>query len=122
MSEQEYKITGKITAINPKEDISNGQYKKITFVVTNQDGYKDSDKDYAFEIFEKSDVEKSKVDNFVKFNKVGQVVDVSFNIDCRAGNKGYWTTLKAWKVFKAEGNEPTEGTDPDPATEEEAPW
>lgn len=119
MSEQEYKITGKITNINPKESISNGQYQKVTFVVTNQDGYNDSDKDYAFEIFEKSDSEKSKVDNFLKFNKVGQVVDVNFNIDCRAGNKGYWTTLKAWKVFKSDTDtEPTEGTDDD----EEAPF
>ena len=115
MSEEEYKITGKITAINPKEDISNGQYQKITFVVTNNDGYKDQEKEYAFEIFEKSDVEKSKVDNFVKFNSIGQLVDVSFNIDCRAGAKSYWTTLKAWKVFKADSAEPDAALEEEPA-------
>jgi len=117
MSEQEYKITGKITAINPKEEIAQGQYQKITFVVTNGDGYEGKDKEYAFEIFEKTGLEKSKVDNFVKFNSVGQLVDVSFNIDCREGTKSYWTTLKAWKVFKAEGS--GEAPAPGPALEEE---
>ena len=41
----------------------------MTFVVSNNDGYEGAEKQYAFEIFEKSDGEK--IENFNKYNKVG---------------------------------------------------
>ncbi len=40
-----------------------------------------------------------KVDNFMKYNKVGQMVDVSFNANSREYQGKYYTDLSAWKVF-----------------------
>ena len=112
-----YKITGTITAINQPESISGGKYNKMSFAVTNQDGYEGSDKLWGFEIFEKSDGEK--IANFQKYNKVGSVVDVSFEIRTNENNGRYFTSLSAWKVFKAEGSGETVA---DEATEEEPPF
>ena len=94
-------ITGNITSINAPEAISGGKYNKMTFVISNKDGYEGADKDYAFEIFEKSDGEK--IENFNKYNKVGSAVDVSYEIRCNENNGRWFTSLSAWKVFKAEG-------------------
>lgn len=95
------KITGKITEINEPEAISGGKYNKMTFVVSNNDGYEGAEKQFAFEIFEKSDGEK--IENFNKYNKVGSAVDVSYEIRCNENNGRWFTSLSAWKVFKAEG-------------------
>ena len=73
----------------------------MSFALTNQDGYEGADKLWGFEIFEKSDGEK--IANFQKFNKVGSAVDVSFEIRTNENNGRYFTSLSAWKVFKAEG-------------------
>ena len=94
-------VTGNITSINAPEAISGGKYNKMTFVVSNKDGYEGADKQYAFEIFEKSDGEK--IENFNKYNKVGSAVDVSYEIRCNENNGRWFTSLSAWKVFKAEG-------------------
>jgi len=107
-----YKITGKITAISQPESISGGKYNKMSFAVTNQDGYEGADKLWGFEIFEKSEGEK--IANFQKFNKVGSLVDVSFEIRCNENAGRYFTSLSAWKVFKAEAE-----AEADPALEEE---
>jgi len=107
-----YKVTGKITAISQPESISGGKYNKMSFAVTNQDGYEGADKLWGFEIFEKSEGEK--IANFQKFNKVGSLVDVSFEIRCNENAGRYFTSLSAWKVFKAEAE-----AEADPALEEE---
>jgi len=107
-----YKVTGKITAISQPESISGGKYNKMSFAVTNQDGYEGADKLWGFEIFEKSEGEK--IANFQKFNKVGSLVDVSFEIRTNENNGRYFTSLSAWKVFKAEAE-----AEADPALEEE---
>ena len=45
-------------------------------------------------------------DSFLKFNKVGQTVDVSFNVESREYNDRFYTDLQAWKVFtNASGSE-----------------
>lgn len=96
-----YKVTGKITAISPSESISGGKYNKMSFAVTNNDGYEGAEKLWGFEIFEKS--EGDRIANFNKFNSLGQVVDVSFEIRTNENGGRYFTSLSAWKVFKAEG-------------------
>jgi len=110
-----YKVTGKITAISQPESISGGKYNKMSFAVTNQDGYEGADKLWGFEIFEKSEGEK--IANFQKFNKVGSLVDVSFEIRCNENAGRYFTSLSAWKVSKAEAE-----AEADPAIEEEVPF
>ena len=49
-----------------------------------------------------------KADNLIQYNKVGNKVDISFNLRGRAwtnpqGETKYFNSLDAWKVFKAEG-------------------
>jgi len=97
----EYKETGTITFIGKPESISNGQYAKLVFVITNNSGYEGAEKQFAFEIFQGTDGER--IENFNKYNKVGNVVDVSFDIRTNENNGRWFTSLSAWKVFKAEG-------------------
>ena len=102
----ENKITGTISAIKPAEEIAQGKYRKLVFAVTNNEGYEGSEKLYAFEIFEKADGDK--IANFEKFNRVGQVVDVSFEIRVNENAGRYFTSLSAWKVF---GNKSASASD-----------
>jgi hypothetical protein len=44
------------------------------------------------------------VQNFNKFNKEGDTVKVDFNISTNEWKERYFTSLQAWKVFKAEGS------------------
>ena len=86
----------KITKINEVESGTSKvgkSWKKLTFVGETQEQYNNL---YAFELFG-----EEKVDNFVKFNKVGDVVDVDFNVSTREWEGRYFTSLSAWKVFKA---------------------
>lgn len=50
---------------------------------------------------------KDKAENLLKFNKVGEFVDVSLNLKGRAwtnpqGDVKYFNTIEAWKVFKSD--------------------
>ena len=52
---------------------------------------------------------KDKAENLIKYNKVGDKVDVSINLRGREwtnpqGEVKVFNTLEAWKVFKAETN------------------
>lgn len=96
-------VTGKITKIlevvkGQKKDGS-GEWEKLTFVLDNNEQYNNI---FAFEIFG-----KDKVENFNKYQKVGQTVTVDFNVNTNEwtspqGELKFFTTLQAWKVFKAE--------------------
>jgi len=100
----------KITKVNEVESGTSKagkSWKKLTFVGETQEQYNNL---YAFELFG-----EEKVDNFVKFNKVGDVVDVDFNVSTREWEGRYFTSLSAWKVFKAntEANQvPSPADDP----------
>jgi len=50
----------------------------------------------------------------LKYNKVGQEVDVSFNVQTNEYKGKYYTSLQSWKIFKAEAGEAT----PEAAQEE----
>ena len=93
----ELKASGKIIEIKPVEAVKNGQYNKLVYVVQNNDGYKGAEKTLAFEIFEKSDGQR--IENFQKYNSVGDFVDVTFDVESRAGTgkaEGrYFTSLKS---------------------------
>jgi len=73
------------------------EWQKQLFVVANNDGYEGKEAIYCFEIFG-----EEKVQNFNKFNKVGDLVDVNFNISTNEWKEKYYTSLQAWKVFKAD--------------------
>ena len=76
------------------------EWQKLTFVGTTTEEYNNL---YAFELFG-----AEKVENFNKFNKVGNLVDVDFNVQTREWQDKYFTSLSAWKVFKSEANAPQE--------------
>jgi hypothetical protein len=98
----------KITKILPEE---NGQTKagkkwsKLTFVGETDQDYNNL---YAFEIFQGEG--KDNLDKFKKFNKEGDVVSVSFNVQCREYQGKYYTTLSAWSI-KGAGASSNEGAD-----------
>jgi hypothetical protein len=93
-------VTGKIKQIlEPVTGQSKDgkEWKKITFVVSNNEGYEGAEQLFAFEIFG-----AEKVDKFLQYNKEGTPVDVDFNIRTNEYQGKYYTSLQAWKVFKAE--------------------
>ena len=88
------KFQGEITKISEvQEGVSKKgtSWKKLGFIITTKGEYQN---DVYFTVFG-----EEKVDNFMKYNKVGQMVEVSFNINAREYNDRYYTDLNAWKVF-----------------------
>jgi hypothetical protein len=54
-----------------------------------------------------------KVENFNKYNKVGDSVKVDFNVSTNEWQGKYFTSLQAWKVYKADATpQPTSDTAP----------
>ena len=83
------------------------EWKKQTFIVSNNDGYEGAEQLYPFEVFG-----VDKVDNLTKYNNVGDLVEVSFRIGCNEWKNKYYTSLNAWRISKVdvndiEVNEPT---------------
>ena len=99
------KVTGVITQIMEVQSGTSKagkEWQKLTFVLETDEEY---DNVYPFEVFG-----QEKVENFTKFNKVGQKVDVEFNVTANEWKGKYFTSLSAWKIFKAEQQpEPTTG-------------
>jgi len=89
-------VSGVITKVLPiqtgeKKDGS-GEWQKQLFIVDNQAEYNNI---FCFEIFG-----NEKVENFNKYNKVGDFVKVDFNVNTNEYQSKFFTTLSAWKVFK----------------------
>ena len=96
-------MTGKILKILEVEkgtSKAGKDWQKINFVLSTGSEY---NPEVAFQIFG-----EEKVANFIKYNKVGQVVDVSFNISSREYNGKYFHNLDAWKIFKSDAAEPNQ--------------
>lgn len=92
---------GKITKILDRVDgVSKAgkEYSKQTFVIETDDQY---DNVIAFEVFG-----TEKVENLTKYNKVGDEVEVEFNIKCNEWEGRYFTSLSAWKISKVKADEP----------------
>ena len=100
------KITGKITKILEKESGTSKLGKdwvKQTFIIDTGEKFNNI---AAFEVFG-----SEKVENLNKYNKVGDDVEIDFNISCNEWNGKYFTTLQAWKIFKAKEEVATESDD-----------
>lgn len=72
-------------------------WKKLNFVLETKDG--EYTNTICFDIFG-----EEKVDNFLKFNNVGDEVVVSFNVSSREYNERWYTQTSAWMV-KSTGSE-----------------
>jgi len=90
-------LTGTIKLIGEKQVFDSG-FQKVEFVITTND--EKYPQDVKFEIVQ------DKVDDFIKYNKVGASVDVSFNVRGNEYNGKYYVSLSAWKVFKSGANSP----------------
>uniref|UniRef100_UPI00404742D3 DUF3127 domain-containing protein n=1 Tax=Yoonia sp. TaxID=2212373 RepID=UPI00404742D3 len=97
----EFQVKGTIKTILPVETgvakSTGNAWKKVNFVVGNNEGYEGKEQLFCFQIFS----EKS-VDNFIKFNKVGQQVEVKFSIQTNEYNGNYYTSLSAYRVESGE--------------------
>jgi len=77
-------------------------FKKVSFRVRVDDKYP---QEVEFQI------SQDKADKFIQYNKVGQFVDIDFNLRGRSflrdgepeESRRWFNTLDAWKVFKADG-------------------
>ena len=95
----EMKFTGVITDILDVMIVGQAKEKKVEFIVKEQvDKNPQSVKFYIYG--------NEKVDNFVKYNKPNASVDVSFSFRTTEWNDKHFTSIEAWKVFKAETAEP----------------
>lgn len=93
-------VTGKVTKVldkitGTKKDGS-GEWVKQSFLLETTEQYNNL---YCFELFG-----DEKVDDFNKYNKIGDEVKVDFNVSTNEWQGKYYTSLQAWKVFKAESN------------------
>jgi hypothetical protein len=93
-------INGVIKTVLPLEKgttKAGTEWQKQSFIVANNDGYEGKEQIFCFEVFG-----EEKVQNFNKFNKVGDSVTVDFNISTNEWNGKYFTSLQSWKVSKSE--------------------
>ena len=98
----ELKVKGTITNISAINDAGAG--KKLTFKLDVGDTYNDN---LEFEMYKGAD-HIAHLDNFVKFNKVGDLVDVEFKLKSKAWTnpttniEKTFTSLSAWRIDKVE--------------------
>ncbi len=93
----DFKVTGKVEKILPvlKGTTKAGaEWQKLEFVVKTNDEFNNL---YCFEIFG-----EEKVENFTKYTKLNDMVDVKFNVKCNEWQDKFYSKLSAWSVFKAE--------------------
>ena len=96
----EFKFLGTITHILPLESgvskATGKEWKKLTFVVEET-----KDKYPQKMVFTMMD--NTKIENFEKYNKVGNAVEVSFNLGAKEFNGKWYPEITAWSVFGAKG-------------------
>jgi len=91
-------VTGTITKVLEKQSGTSAagkEWVKLSFLIDTKTEYNNL---YCFELFG-----EEKVSNFEKYNKIGDNVKVDFNVKTNEWKDKYFTSLDAWKVFKADG-------------------
>ena len=107
----ELKVTGTITKVLEVEQGTSKagkEWQKLSFILDTKTEYNNI---YCFEMFG-----EEKVNQFNQYNKVGDEVEVSFNVSTNEWKDKYFTSLSAWKVFKATA----ESQEPAPVNAEES--
>ena len=101
----EYKVKGRITVISEKQMFDTGS-GKITFRIDTGEKYNQF---WEFELFKNKDYIEH-LDNFSKYNKLGDDVEVEFNIKTnswtnpKTNEERLFTSLSCWKVEKVTDN------------------
>jgi hypothetical protein len=95
-----------IIKIKPLQQVT-PTYKKVEFIVKLESQYP---QEVQFEIAQ------DKAENFIKYNKEGQFVDIDYNLRGRSylkdgeteANRRWFNSLDAWKVFKSDVDNTTQ--------------
>ena len=101
-----YKVEGKIVSISDKQMFDAGS-GKLMFRVDTGDQYSDP---LEFELYKSVDYVEH-LDNFTKYNKVGDGVEVEFNLKSKlwtnptTNEEKTFTSLSCWKVEKKKDDE-----------------
>lgn len=87
-----------IKRIGEIKEFGDNNFKVVKFVVVTKDQYPQT-----LEL----QCTQEKAENLIKYNKVGDVVDISYNLRGREwtnkeGATSVFNTIEAWKVFKTE--------------------
>jgi len=95
------KVTGKITKFLDKETGTSKktgkEWVKQTVLVETAEQYNNI---YPIEFFG-----DEKVENLNKYQKVGDNVDVEFNVNANEWKGKYFVSLQGWKISKASANQ-----------------
>jgi hypothetical protein len=95
-----FTVKGTIIEIGDIEIFDSGA-KKLTLVIDTKEQYNN---EYALDYFKSGEYVKY-VDEFAKYNKIGDQVEVEFNFNQKKYNGKYYTNLSLWKITKiAAGN------------------
>ena len=100
-----YKMSGFISQIDPIKELDNGA-KIVTYRLNTEEEYNNI---HQFEMYKKPEYAEH-ADNFLKYNKIGDRVEVEFNVGSRewtdkSGVSKMFTSLKHWKLEKLTGEE-----------------
>ena len=100
-----YKVKGSITTISDIADA--GQGKKLSFRIDTGEQYNNI---LEFELYKGAEYLEH-LDKFKEFNKIGDSVEVEFNIKSfnwtKDGNDKIFTSLSCWRVEKVGSSEPS---------------
>ena len=91
-----FTVTGTIKTIQDIQTFDAGS-AKVTFQLETKEQYNNK---YSFELFKGAD-HVEHVNNFTKYNKVGDEVTVEFNVNTNEWKDKFFTSLSVWKVEKA---------------------
>jgi hypothetical protein len=100
-----YKVKGVITAITEVKTLDNGaSVLDYTVEVTEENGYKTP---HSFNMYKKPEY-KEHIENFVKFNSVGDSVEVEFTIRGQEYNGKIYNSLNHWRCDTLTESTPVE--------------
>lgn len=96
-----YKTSGVITSISDVKELPNGA-KELNYRIDNGEDYNNL---MEFQVYKKAE-HSEHMDNFIKYNKIGDKVNIEFTIRTfnwkpEADNKVF-TSLSHWKLEKAD--------------------
>ena len=110
-------VKGTITQIGAIQAFDSGA-KKINFVIDTGENFNNT---YSFDLFKSGEHVKF-VDDFDKYNKVGDVVEVEFVVNCREHQGKHYTNLGMWRITKVAAASTKQVDDTNEQLEDDLPF
>lgn len=98
-----FTIKGKILSIGEVKNFDNGA-KAIDYQVETNEQYNNL---YSFEMYKGAE-HVQHIDNFIKYNKVGDNVRVEWNVRTSEYNGRFFSSLTPWRVDKLDQAQPVQ--------------